>query len=710
LPTHSTIDSSLNEYVKLLTGKNKKILQLGFESLQITQNFEEQNCSVTQIKIADNFEKLNLNEELKHKKFDVILIKDILERQKNPELFLKNLKSFIAENGFIVCIVPNFTHGSVRLKLLDGDFQYQKLGVLDRANIRFYSLDEILILLNKSGYQITNLNRIKKNITDIDDFSLKLYTIPLELINSILRDPESTTYQYVFSMTPSNEFNYNIDWITEFSKNYVTNDLKNRIDDLQKTVLYKDTKIESLQKTVLYKDTKIESLQKLTSDKDIEIESLQTAVENSQKIIIDIHQSFVLRMLHKYDRTIGKIIPLRPKKYVKSVKHQLTITEQETHTKKALENIMEKKDIICFPIINWDFRYQRPQHILSEFAKKGHRVFYLTVNLRQLTKPYEIKPLANNIYQIELGSPKFFDIYKDKFNDSLVSNLINQIKELDKDLKLDAILFVEFPTWAPLVLELKTQFDYPIVFDCLDDFTSFGNVIKEREKEESFLISSSDLVLATSSYLLKKVMNKTKKSLFLPNAGEFGHFNKAENGFLKFKKPIIGYFGSISDWFDTDLIEYLATKRPKFTFVMIGHTFGADIRKFQELPNVHFLGERPYSELPKHLHDFDVCLIPFKMIPLIEATHPVKIYEYFAAGKPVVATNMVELHPMSDMCYLAENNEDFLKKLDLAINEKDDAIVQKRMKFASENTWENRFKTLYAELKKMDSFDMENHS
>ena len=98
------------------------------------------------------------------------------------------------------------------------------------------------------------------------------------------------------------------------------------------------------------------------------------------------------------------------------------------------------------------------------------------------------------------------------------------------------------------------------------------------------------------------------------------------------------------------------------------------------------------------------------MIPLIEATHPVKIYEYFAAGKPVVATNMPELTSMSDICYLAENKEDFLKKLDLAINEKDDAIVQKRMKFASENTWENRFKTLYAELKKMDSFDMENHS
>ena len=143
---------------------------------------------------------------------------------------------------------------------------------------------------------------------------------------------------------------------------------------------------------------------------------------------------------------------------------------------------------------------------------------------------------------------------------------------------------------------------------------------------------------------------------------------------------------------------------------MIGHTFGSDIRKLQKLPNVHFLGERPYSELPKYLCDFDVCLIPFKKTPLTEATHPIKIYEYFAAGKPVVATNMAELNPMTDICYLAENKEDFLKKLDLAVNEKDEAITKKRIKFASENTWENRFETLYDELKKIDSFNVEHHS
>ena len=847
LPSQSSLNSNdLNDHVKFLIGENKKILQLGSESSKITTLFQNLNCDVITAETIDDFKKLNSNDDLKNKNFEVILIKDFLENQHNPELFLKDLKSSITENGLIICIVPNFTHGSVRLNLLNGDFQYTKSGILNKNTIRFFSLNEILILLNKSGFKITNLNRIKKNVMNSDDFSLNSDILPPDLITAILRDPESETYQYIFSASPSNEIKHEVDWICKYPKNYVLNDLSNRLTTIRKGYeqvqniklhntslqdhvsslkldnaslldnilkstndntslknhiltstsenasltnekkyledyntslqdhVLKSTNDNTSLKNIILTSTnenasltnankyledhntslqdhvsslKVEKtslldhiltlnnekttlqnyLSKSTNDntslkndnasltnenlsKDSTIKGLQHFIEVYQKIITDIHQSFVFRMLHKFDNTVGKIIPLRPKKYTKSVKQESTISELNITTKKTLESPLKKKDIICFPIINWDFRYQRPQHILTEFAKNGHRVFYFTVNLRPLKKSYELKTLANNIYQIELNSPNFFDIYKDKFNKSIIANLTNQIQILQKDLMLDAVSFVEFPTWGPLVIELRKQFGYPILFDCLDDFTGFGNVIKEREKEESILVSSSDLVLTTSSYLMKKVVNKTKNSLYLPNAGEFEHFNKIKSGLLEYKKPIIGYFGSISDWFDTDLIEHLATNRPQFTFVMIGHTFGADIRKLQELPNIHFLGERPYSELPKYLYDFDVCLIPFKMIPLIEATHPVKIYEYFGAGKPVVATNMPELTPMSDICYLAENKEDFLKKLDLAINEKDDTVVQKRIKFASKNTWEARFKTLYVKLKKLDSFDIENHS
>jgi len=247
------------------------------------------------------------------------------------------------------------------------------------------------------------------------------------------------------------------------------------------------------------------------------------------------------------------------------------------------------------------------------------------------------------------------------------------------------------------------------LFDCLDEYTEFSNVIKERELEEKILLKNSDLITCSSLHLSEKIQKTTSNILYLPNAGEFNHFNKIPSQILlqNFKKPIIGYFGSIAEWFDNKLIEYVAKKRPDLTFIFIGHTFGSDIRRLNKLENVHFIGERPYSELPKYLHAFDVCLIPFKNVPLIAATHPVKIYEYLGAGKPVVTTNMKELRSMNDICYIAKDKEDFLEKIDRALDEKDKDIVQRRIDFASKNTWTHRINTLYTELEKNNSISLQ---
>jgi len=355
-------------------------------------------------------------------------------------------------------------------------------------------------------------------------------------------------------------------------------DKESELSSLKSSLSDKESELSSLQSSLKDKESELSSLKSSLSDKESEITQLQSSLESTQQQILNIHQSFVFRMLHKYDKTLGKVLPLRPKKYLPSSKPQTEYNESPI-IEKALTNIpLNKKDIICFPIINWDYRFQRPQHILEKFSEKGHRIFYLTVNLKSINKNYHIKELSNNIYQIELNSPKFFDILKDKFNESLVSNIILSIKEAKKDLKLDAISFVEFPTWSPLVIELKKELDFKIIFDCLDEYTGFSNVIKEREMEEKILLENSDFVTCSSLHLYEKNQKFTSNLLYLPNAGEFDHFNKTPSQILlqNYKKPIIGYFGSIADWFDNELIEYVAKKRPDYTFIFIGHTFGSD--------------------------------------------------------------------------------------------------------------------------------------
>jgi len=594
--------------------------------------------------------------------------------------------------------LPNFTFqqkiSSDDEKIAENHWEYIKKRIIaystNLASLQGTKLSDVI------EKQSAEINKIVKDVDVLQKINLKHQNVirdkefQLSSLQSLLKEKNPKEAHLQLSLTEK----------------------ESEITHLQLSLTEKESEITHLQLSLTEKESEITHLQLSLTEKESEITSLQTAIMNYQNIIIDIHQSFVLRLLHKYDKTIGKFIPLRPKKYVKSIAKQSTQEEHMINTQKALEPIkLTKKDIICFPIINWNYRYQRPQHIMTEFAKKGHRVFYLTVNLRKLNKSYEITQISDNIFQIELNSPKFFDIYKDVFNESFVSDIIQSFKILNNELKLDGICFVEFPTWTPLVLELKKQFNYGIIFDCLDDFTGFGNVIKEREKEEKILVQKSDLVIATSSYLLKKVMKETTKAFFLPNAGEFNHFHKMphDRPLQDYKKPIIGYFGSIADWFDNEIIEFVAEKRPELTFVLIGHTFGSDIHKLQELKNVYFLGERPYSELPKYLYDFDVCLVPFKITPLIVSTHPVKIYEYFSAGKAVVATDIPELLPMSNLCYIAKDREDFLKKIDLALDENDKNLVQRRTDFASKNTWEQRFSDLYSKLNEMPFLQISQH-
>ena len=132
-------------------------------------------------------------------------------------------------------------------------------------------------------------------------------------------------------------------------------------------------------------------------------------------------------------------------------------------------------------------------------------------------------------------------------------------------------------------------------------------------------------------------------------------------------KPIVGYYGAIADWFDLNLVTSLAESRPQYYFVLIGQVHGIDISKLASLPNVNMLGEKNYREIPLYLSHFDVCLIPFVLNKLTKGVDPVKMYEYFSQGKPVVATDMAELAQSTDLLYIGKNLDEYAAHVDRAI-------------------------------------------
>ena len=384
------------------------------------------------------------------------------------------------------------------------------------------------------------------------------------------------------------------------------------------------------------------------------------------------------------------------------------ISPDAEQTRKTFEKVqfdhdfpVEKKiqyDVICLPIIDWYFRFQRPQQLLTQFAGNGSRVFYVQPDfIDSAQRTFLHSKIGDNIFGITLNSNPSLNIYRDALGGEDLKKMTGSMESLRRDAGIaEAVCFVQIPFWQPLARSLKERFGWKIIYDCMDEHAGFSTNMEKMLMNEELLAKESDLVIATSQTLYEKNKVFQKNVIRVPNGADFEHFSRlpANELLTHLRRPIIGYYGAVSDWFDHELTQYLAEKKKEWSFVFIGHTFGSSIDRLQELPNVCFLGEKPYGDLPKYLFWFDVCIIPFKINKLTEATNPVKFYEYISSGKPVVSTEIPELLPYRDYLYLAKNREEFLLRLEQAVIENNPEMVRRRSLLAKENTWEKRYETI----------------
>src|SRR5262249_44503722 len=139
---------------------------------------------------------------------------------------------------------------------------------------------------------------------------------------------------------------------------------------------------------------------------------------------------------------------------------------------------------------------------------------------------------------------------------------------------------------------------------------------------------------------------------------------------------------------------------PGWRFELIGSTLAGDISPLRDVPNIRFLGERHYSALPSLIAEWDAFIIPFRRVPLTEATNPVKVYEMLATGKPVIAVALPELIPIAGdgLIRLAENAQDFAVAIERELQLLDPALIERRRSFARGNTWHARYLELAAAI------------
>jgi GT2 family glycosyltransferase/glycosyltransferase involved in cell wall biosynthesis len=357
-----------------------------------------------------------------------------------------------------------------------------------------------------------------------------------------------------------------------------------------------------------------------------------------------------------------------------------------------------KYDVIVLPVMDWNSRVQRPQQLAMQFANAGHRVFYLNTAFDSGPHP-SIRQVQKNIFEMRLPSPRPLNLYKEAMDDEVRDSFFGALTSLQQVFGIShAVCMVDLPFWTPLALKMRSKYGWKVVYDCMDHHQGFTTNEEAMLSLEEKLARESDLILATSQILLEEISRHNPNCLLVPNGVAFDHFRyptlsrPAEVFFME--KPIIGYYGAIADWFDSELVRELALARPEWNFVLIGSTLYADLEPLQGLPNVVFLGEKPYEELPPYLHAFDAAIIPFKKTPLTEATNPVKLFEYLSAGKPVVATRLEELGRYADFARLASTAEEWLASLENALVDSSPGRVKERVEFARRNTWAERFASI----------------
>lgn len=360
-------------------------------------------------------------------------------------------------------------------------------------------------------------------------------------------------------------------------------------------------------------------------------------------------------------------------------------------------------DIICFSIIDWSFRYQRPQHIMSQFAAHGHRVFY--INLSQFLAPHsatrvQVLPLHENIYLCSLAAVRPPQIYRQVVRGLELAILLESLGALREEFKIEqAVSYVMTPAWGEVALGARQRWGWWLLYDCMDEWENFPGVSNALVKMEPRVAQESDLLVVTAHKLWDKWQVLNRRMVLARNGVDYESYvaRVQPNELLKdIAHPVIGYFGAIADWFEVAWVVHAAQQRPQYTFVLLGGIFDVDISKLRALPNVILLGQQPYETMPLYLYHFDVCIIPFKRNTITEATDPVKLYEYFSAGHPVVATDLPELARYNDLIYFARDQAEFVAQLDAAVAEADPAHVQARRQMAQQNTWCARYEQIAA--------------
>ena len=356
------------------------------------------------------------------------------------------------------------------------------------------------------------------------------------------------------------------------------------------------------------------------------------------------------------------------------------------------KSLTSNADLLVFSHLRWDFVYQRPQHLMSRFAR-DRRVLFIE------------EPMDHD------GEPKW------KFSEEQ-GHLIRCVPMLpaDRDRADDNEVIREMvgrlaDEWGcreciawfytPMMLEWAAELD-PIVtvYDCMDELSKFRFAPSGITQLEERLFRKADLVFTGGRSLYQAKTAQHHSVHEFPSSIDAAHFRQALSfdgempDQANIPHPRIGYAGVIDERIDLDLLDQVAALRPDWSFVMVGPVVKIDPAALPNRDNIHYLGGKDYKDLPAYFSGWDVAMMPFALNESTEFISPTKTPEYLSAGLPVVSTPITDVvTPYGEMglVQIAGAPSDFVDSIVYAMAEDREARLSAVNEFLADRSWDRTF-------------------
>ena len=260
--------------------------------------------------------------------------------------------------------------------------------------------------------------------------------------------------------------------------------------------------------------------------------------------------------------------------------------------------------------------------------------------------------------------------------------------------------------WHPFFADAIGQFDeQAVAYHCYDEYAAFAGTDRAYVSAlERRVLQKSDVVFAVSEGLTEAKARVNTNTHLVPNGVDYDLFAAAQDPATAVAPevsavpgPVIGCVTRVvPDYFDAALLREVFQRRPDWSLVVVGPESMSSgraaeaLRQLKILPNVHFLGRRDLGALPSYLKGFDACLIPYVLSENKLLADPLKLYEYLAAGKPVISKRLPNLARMGDAVSMADGADEWIEAIARELRTDSAAKIARRQELAKASTWDER--------------------